>query len=854
MILLSCYIENYGALSEKSIEFQRDLTVFCEENGYGKTTLVSFLKAMLYGLPSYKATSKGFPERQHFYPFNGGKFGGNLTFEHEGKSFRVERFFDKKSETKDECRIFCDTLETEEFGKNGELLGRTLLKLDEDSFVRTLFAEDLSSEFSMTTDLGVALNRLVDDTDDDRNFEQAIKRLTERRKELHTDRGNRGLIPEKKAEIRALDEQIGRFKNIHQKELEQRYAEKREAHRASEVAHALLNQAMQQSYWDIYDEKITQLEKKREELAALHAEYPKGIPTAEERERLAELLRELKDCLMLVKASEDEKKRKRLAELALFFEKKTPSDAELSEFDLKNADLEHLEVEIETLRQGAESDRLALSDSPFHKKMPSDAELAVLQQRAKLYRENQTLLHSFHERITPQKTVSKKAAISSSVGAAVLLFGFAFLFLLWPIGLGALLVGGGALAFGLYEYFACKKKEQKDGRARAGELLSLQKKNASLRQVLLQMLSAYNYPQENDPNLTYERFCHDLEGYRLSLKKLQKAEERIEEKRRLAEIARQELQAFLADYPLEMSMNERQALRFLLDALGEYQRLSAETDLSLQQKEKAEARVTELFEAVKEFGLTYGISFEPKTLNADILSTLAQLSAQESALKKSISSLKEEAEKHKNTYGLDKHSDVRLKESLQFYREASKEAQMRESELESRIREIEFELEELPELENRRARAVETLAQYELSYRTVTQTVQLLQKAEQNLMDRYVMPVRDSFCAYASALESTLGEKIRMDKEFCISFERGGELRSDKHLSAGQYAISALCMRLALSEQIYGENLPFLILDDPFVHLDEKHLQKALRTVAALSKKTQILYFTCHASRAQFEK
>ncbi|MBR6795436.1 MAG: hypothetical protein IKM52_04970, partial [Clostridia bacterium] len=96
--------------------------------------------------------------------------------------------------------------------------------------------------------------------DDDRNFEQAIKRLTERRKELHTDRGNRGLIPEKKAEIRALDEQIGRFKNVHQKELEQRYAEKREAHRASEEAHALLNQAMQQSYWDIYDEKITQLE------------------------------------------------------------------------------------------------------------------------------------------------------------------------------------------------------------------------------------------------------------------------------------------------------------------------------------------------------------------------------------------------------------------------------------------------------------------------------------------------------------------------------------------------------------------------------------------------------------------
>ena len=93
---------------------------------------------------------------------------------------------------------------------------------------------------------------------------------------------------------------------------------------------------------------------------------------------------------------------------------------------------------------------------------------------------------------------------------------------------------------------------------------------------------------------------------------------------------------------------------------------------------------------------------------------------------------------------------------------------------------------------------------------------------------------------------------MEMDKDFQIKFERGGALRSDKHLSAGQYAISALCMRLALAEQIYGDELPFLILDDPFVHLDATHIEKALRTVSALSEKTQILYFTCHESRARF--
>jgi uncharacterized protein YhaN len=38
-------------------------------------------------------------------------------------------------------------------------------------------------------------------------------------------------------------------------------------------------------------------------------------------------------------------------------------------------------------------------------------------------------------------------------------------------------------------------------------------------------------------------------------------------------------------------------------------------------------------------------------------------------------------------------------------------------------------------------------------------------------------------------------------------------------------------------------------LDDPFVHLDEKHFAEVAAGVRALSNEMQILYFTCHEAR-----
>ena len=136
MRLLSYHIENYGKIHNQDGKFDGNLTEFCEKNGYGKTTLASFIRAMFYGLPTYTTRTKAFDDRQHFYPFNGGQFGGNLTFEMQGKTYKIERFFDKKSAKDDEMKVYCDGAPFTDFG---EEIGKAVFGLDEESFKKTVF-------------------------------------------------------------------------------------------------------------------------------------------------------------------------------------------------------------------------------------------------------------------------------------------------------------------------------------------------------------------------------------------------------------------------------------------------------------------------------------------------------------------------------------------------------------------------------------------------------------------------------------------------------------------------------------------------------------------------------------------
>ena len=96
MKILRAYIENFGKLSKKEFNFNDGFNIILEENGYGKTTLATFIKSMFYGMKSSTKKILDENEKRKYDPWQGGNYGGFLEFSIGDKEYRVERFFGKK--------------------------------------------------------------------------------------------------------------------------------------------------------------------------------------------------------------------------------------------------------------------------------------------------------------------------------------------------------------------------------------------------------------------------------------------------------------------------------------------------------------------------------------------------------------------------------------------------------------------------------------------------------------------------------------------------------------------------------------------------------------------------------------
>ena len=88
-----------------------------------------------------------------------------------------------------------------------------------------------------------------------------------------------------------------------------------------------------------------------------------------------------------------------------------------------------------------------------------------------------------------------------------------------------------------------------------------------------------------------------------------------------------------------------------------------------------------------------------------------------------------------------------------------------------------------------------------------------------------------------------------MTPELEVKLERNGESRDLAAFSAGQTDLVMLCMRLSLVDALFRGAKPFVLLDDPFINLDDRHTQEALRLLHDLAKDRQIIYLTCKSSR-----
>ncbi len=158
-------------------------------------------------------------------------------------------------------------------------------------------------------------------------------------------------------------------------------------------------------------------------------------------------------------------------------------------------------------------------------------------------------------------------------------------------------------------------------------------------------------------------------------------------------------------------------------------------------------------------------------------------------------------------------------------------------------------VEQIPEMEDQWERLTEHRKEAEQSCTILDTTLKLLETAKTNLSNQYVGGVEQSFASYVHELLGSSFSKALVDHDLTIHMDEKGEAREIDYFSAGTVDSVMLCMRLALIDALFKQEKPFILLDDPFVNLDDAHTQRALTMLKEIAQSRQVVYLVCNSSR-----
>lgn len=177
MRLIECHIENFGKLQNMDFKFSKGVTVICEKNGWGKSTLASFLKVMFYGFENERTRDDFSNERKRFRPWQGGTYGGSVTFQVGKKTYILARIFGlKEKEDVFSLKDASTNLESNDFTSH---IGEELFQIDRASFERTIYLSQNDCETKATGSISAKIGNLAENTDDINNYEKADARLND---------------------------------------------------------------------------------------------------------------------------------------------------------------------------------------------------------------------------------------------------------------------------------------------------------------------------------------------------------------------------------------------------------------------------------------------------------------------------------------------------------------------------------------------------------------------------------------------------------------------------------------------------------------------------------------------------
>ena len=125
-------------------------------------------------------------------------------------------------------------------------------------------------------------------------------------------------------------------------------------------------------------------------------------------------------------------------------------------------------------------------------------------------------------------------------------------------------------------------------------------------------------------------------------------------------------------------------------------------------------------------------------------------------------------------------------------------------------------------------------------------TMECLKKANETLSGNYLPGVRKNFRDFLAETGETDYPDVTVDADFKIRLAQLGMSRDIEYFSTGTKELMYFGLRLSLMQSMYGDMLPFIVIDDSLNNLDERRFDKISALLKKLSEKTQVIYLTCY--------
>lgn len=807
MRLISCYIANFGLHHDKKIDFNPGLNSFYWKNGEGKTTLTVFIKAMLYGFGDNRSDT----ERAKYLPWQGGKYGGSLTFEAGGKAYVVERTFGKKQA--EDTFVLRDEKTGGVSNSYTENLGFELFGIDREGFMRTAFLSEksITAADRITPSVASRLSDMMGSDGDVGNYKDAIKKIDEERKLYEKRNGHGGEIKELEIAISGLNSELDELARVAADETkcaEDLTAKKEEIARLTARREELLGRLAEikkaserRKYNETYKGYLARQREEEDKIASLEAFFGGEIPTNEDINRVKEARTEAKR--LRAELENGGEANEELNRLSAIYGGGRISPMEIDEAEAEMRALEERGKRLADIESGVD-ERSQEMKRLFPTRLPTAVEIDENIKKAK-------------EKPSPMPKILLFA------GIAVMAVGIV-LGLLNPA-LFSICAGGILLAV-------------------AGILIGRGKVGADIDEAtafLNEIAPAYS----GDVLGTLYAKKNDLERYEKLAALREK--ERIELTEKL-DTGRQKINIFfekLGDgYPKDEATVRR--------VRNEYYRY---TSLLKSENESAGGRATVRKREEELRAFVDGFVRRYPTRSDDPIAEIEGKWRELGECRKAAANAKATCESFAASYGatgedepFDAGEEERINAELNDIATQLGEKEREKSSLEYRRNRLVESLEKEDEIRDEIAAKKERLETCKRNCRILDTAKELLKLAHDNMTERYTGPTKERFAHYMKVITEVDGE-YRLDTAFGITTVEKGEMHGEGEYSRGTKDLYSLAMRLALTDSLYDGELPFLVLDDPFISYDDERGARARNLLSAIAKERQILYFTCSDSR-----